>query len=773
MEEISDMKRKLSLALVLILILTMIPQTVLGLERTTASDAEDVLDPIFDELTDTEQSYLTDAKAEINSLADDSGNQVWLDIFEKLNVSDDEQEDMRQFIADFTAIYFTTSDTLAQDIDDLVNNYDSVFGGMLGENDAAGAELLYDIVDLMTDTFNNIGVYVNIEDMENLSDATDTDALMDTVADILKKITSDEDTDPDDVLTRLQKLGWGMDDLIDSMLMLLRAADDSDRNASQALANAIVRSKASRASGSTSIKVGKTTSYTISLFGKTTNLVKFALEDETKGTFSGPTLTAEETGTTEVRAYRRGVDPAEEPLNYIFSFDITISSSSDSHGGGGGGGGGGGDPEPEETPTTTPTTDDKPVAVSKESVKTEVKEENGKQVASVTVDKAAVQKVVEDNEAGSTVVIDVDQSADVVKAALTGDVIQQMEEKEMKIAVTTEKASYSVPAKELNVNALVEQLKSEDGEAIDTSQVSLSVVIAEPADETVQVVENEAAASELSIVVPPIEFDLVCEYGDKSVKVSKFNSYVERTIKIPDGVNASKITTAVVQDDNGKLTHVPTEVIKIDGKYYAKIKSLTNSVYTVVYNKKEFADVANHWAKNDVNDMGSRLIINGTTKTTFEPDRGITRAEFMAIVVRSMGLMRNSTGHDAFSGVASSAWYYNVVSIAHDYGLTNGNGDGTFTPNSEITREEAMVMVARALKIAGINPKMSASDMNAALGDFADSSSISDWAQSSAALCVDGDIIGGYDGKISAQNNITRAECAAVIKRMLQKADLI
>lgn len=444
---------------------------------------------------------------------------------------------------------------------------------------------------------------------------------------------------------------------------------------------------------------------------------------------------------------------------YDDDFELTCKKPS--------GGGGGSDPvdpaEPSD-PTSGPVTE-----VGDDSIDTEVKEVDGQQVADVSVDNDAIKNAIEESEEGTTVVIAVDEDADVVQAGFGGDIIALMEKSDISISIKTETASYSVPAKDLNISTLAKEL----GEGVKTEDVKISVVIAQPTEDKIKVVQDQAAKAGVQLVIPPIEFDVVATSGEKSIKISKFNRFVERSIKVPEGVDHKTITTAVVQDKEGNLTPVPTEVVKIDGAYYVKIKSMTNSIYTVINNNKQFADVASHWAKDDVNDMGSRLIINGVSDTAFEPDRDITRAEFMTIVVRALGIMRSGEGTDAFDDINADDWYYDAVSIAKSYGLTNGNGDGTFTPNSKITREAAMTIISRAMKMAGMETEISDSEISTQLSAFVDSVNISGWAKESVAVCVKNDIVGGYDGKIFAKNNITRAECAAIVKRMLVKANLI
>ena len=223
-------------------------------------------------------------------------------------------------------------------------------------------------------------------------------------------------------------------------------------------------------------------------------------------------------------------------------------------------------------------------------------------------------------------------------------------------------------------------------------------------------------------------------------------------VAIPDGIDPSKITTGIVLNSDGTFSHVPTRIIVIDGKYYAKINSLTNSTYTIIYSPTTFKDVEAHRAKNDVNDMGSRLIINGVGDESFEPDRDITRAEFAAIVVKGLGLMRPEAGKDAFKDVNKGDWYYDAVSIAYEYQLIDGYSDGSFRPESKITRQEAMTIISRAMVIAKLD--ITVSDAQEQLAEFTDRSDIGSWARNAVAACVKNEIVTGSNGKVFAKDNI-------------------
>jgi hypothetical protein len=289
-----------------------------------------------------------------------------------------------------------------------------------------------------------------------------------------------------------------------------------------------------------------------------------------------------------------------------------------------------------------------------------------------------------------------------------------------------------------------------------------------------KIVRDTADKNNYQIVVKPVEFDITCTNGEKTVEVLKFNAYVERMVAIPEGVDPSRITTGIVLNPDGTFSHVPTAITVINGKYYAKINSLTNSTYSVIWNPKTFGDVENHWAKDAVNDMGSRLVIDSAGEGLFEPDRNITRAEFAATVVRALGLMRPGTGKDAFSDVTKTEWYYDTVSIAYEYGIIEGYGNGLFGPLDSITREQAMTIIARAMKLTNLKTEFIAGEAEQLMKAYGDSGQSSFWAEDAIASCIKAGVVSGRNEKLLApKDNMTRAEAASIVQKLLQNSNLI
>ncbi len=367
------------------------------------------------------------------------------------------------------------------------------------------------------------------------------------------------------------------------------------------------------------------------------------------------------------------------------------------------------------------------------------------------------------------ITISVSENTDTAVGELNGQTVKDMEKKDVILEVKTEKATYSLPAQQIDISAVSQSF----GQDVKLSDIKVQVEIAKAVDATVKLVEDSANKGNFALVVPPVEFNIKCTYGSKTVEVSRFNSYVDRFVAIPDGIEPEKITTGVIVDPDGTVRHVPTKVIVIDGKYYAQINSLTNSTYSVIWHPLEFMDITDHWAKEAVNDMGSRMIISGTGNDKFEPDRDITRAEFAAIIVRALGL-KPGTGGNPFSDVSSNVWYCDYVKTATEYKLISGYGNGKFGPNDKLTREQAATIIARAMNITGLKVQFADGEMIKLLAGFSDAAKLDDYAKNSIAACIKAGIISGRDGNLIApKDNITRAEVAAIVRRLLQKSELI
>lgn len=370
---------------------------------------------------------------------------------------------------------------------------------------------------------------------------------------------------------------------------------------------------------------------------------------------------------------------------------------------------------------------------------------------------------------GEKVEISVTEKVDKLEVDINAKLVEAMKEKNDMLVIKTPEASFNIPASALALKDVYDAL----GNPIDLREVKFKFTfenISGAKNSDIQAAVNNTGAK---MLLAPIGFKIDASFSNKTVGLGKFGQYIEILLPLPKDIDPNKITTGVYVSDAMKLSHVPTEVTVVDGIYYAKINSLySDGTHTVIWNPLEFSDVAKHWSKEYTNDMGSRTVVDGVGGGLYEPDRAITRAEFAAILARGLGLRPVDT-KNPFSDVSSDSWYYDVVKTAVEFKLILGYGDGTFKPGKEISREEAMAMAARAMKLVKLETNIDSKEISEQLQKFSDAKGIESWAEQNVAACVKSDIIKGSEGLIKPKDSVTRAEVAAIIKRILKKARMI
>ncbi|UKS31019.1 S-layer homology domain-containing protein [Paenibacillus sp. HWE-109] len=167
------------------------------------------------------------------------------------------------------------------------------------------------------------------------------------------------------------------------------------------------------------------------------------------------------------------------------------------------------------------------------------------------------------------------------------------------------------------------------------------------------------------------------------------------------------------------------------------------------------------------------MIISGIGNDLFNPDADITRAEFAAIIVRGLGLkLENRTPN--FSDVKAADWYSSAIMTAQSNQLIDGFEDGTFRPEDKITREQAMIIIAKAMAITGLKAKLTNHNAADVLRTYTDATESAPWAMSGIADSIQAGIVSGRDeATLAPKAYITRAEVAKLVQLLLRKSDLI
>ncbi len=212
--------------------------------------------------------------------------------------------------------------------------------------------------------------------------------------------------------------------------------------------------------------------------------------------------------------------------------------------------------------------------------------------------------------------------------------------------------------------------------------------------------------------------------------------------------------------------------VLVDGTSVGAVSSYTfedvQSKHTIeaVFSKDivtlPFTDVSEgDWFCDPVCFVLENGLMTGTSDTTFEPNTSLSRAMLVAVLHRLEGSPAAS-GSD-FTDVADGDWYAQAVNWAASVGVVNGFDDGTFQPNTAITREQLAAILRNYAQYKGMDVNVSGD-----LSTYTDADSVSDWAKESVEWVVGSGLIGGYeDSTLRPQGTTTRAEVASVLQRYL------
>lgn len=212
-------------------------------------------------------------------------------------------------------------------------------------------------------------------------------------------------------------------------------------------------------------------------------------------------------------------------------------------------------------------------------------------------------------------------------------------------------------------------------------------------------------------------------------------------------------------DGNGQVTPVP------NGKYDPKTGQVTfmathSGTYAAAFVKKTFDDITSlDWAAKQIEVLASKSIINGISDRQFDPDRQVSRADFLLLLIRVLELQ--GTSGSRFADVQEDDYYNEALRIARGMGIVQGSGDNTFNPQASITREDMIVMAQRALKAAKQTSGGTTAASQSAV--FADMAEVSDYARDSVVELSKMGLIHGDGYGIHPKNLTTRAEAAVLI----------
>ncbi len=282
---------------------------------------------------------------------------------------------------------------------------------------------------------------------------------------------------------------------------------------------------------------------------------------------------------------------------------------------------------------------------------------------------------------------------------------------------------------------------------------------------TITPAQNRSAAAQALIGARPV-YNMTITYvkNRHTASVTGMNRGAA-SIRIPyvpaAGEYAGNLYAAYV-DGSGKITLIS------NSSYDANSRSVLFwadhfSVYGVAYQPPaaKFTDTVKHWAKDAIDYVVSRKILNGASDTTFLPDAAMTRGVLATALGTLAGADVSGYKTSRFTDVKAGTYYLSYIEWACKKGIFSGIGNKRFAPDKAVTREELAVILQNYAKATGYILPVTREAVT-----FADNSSISSFAKDAVkAMQQAGIMAGEQNNKFNPKASATRAEVAIALQR--------
>ena len=448
-------------------------------------------------------------------------------------------------------------------------------------------------------------------------------------------------------------------------------------------------------------------------------------------------------------------------ITYV-SGTLTVSrqSSSDSGSSSGGSGGGGGSSssgsgnndntnQPKEKPQAPVTGETKPIQPDK----------NGNAAVDNSSVQSAIDKAKQDAKKNGTTENGIAVTVPITSAAGQTSFNVTIKAQTLDLLVKENVRQFTVAIDHLvSVNIGLDTLKQ-----LDAASAGGDIILRANKVDALRSTEAKAAIE----TRPAYDLSLVYLSGGKETPITSLNGHTisVRLSYTPAKGEQTGNLYAVYVDDAGKVEWITKS------SYDASLKAVVFetghfSVYGVGYKNPApaFTDIHNHWAADNILFAASRGLLSGTSDTTFSPNTGMTRGMFVTALGRLAGINPDSYKTGKFTDVKADAYYAPYVNWAAQNDIVEGVTATTFTPDTNINREQMAVIMANYAKKLGYDLPKTLQAVT-----FADNAQISSWAKNAVRAMQQAGILAGKNGnKFDPKGTATRAEVATVLRRFVE-----
>ena len=376
--------------------------------------------------------------------------------------------------------------------------------------------------------------------------------------------------------------------------------------------------------------------------------------------------------------------------------------------------------------------------------------------AKVTAEQVAetLDKAKEEGKRSITIAATETGDATEVKAIIPTASAKEIADGDVALAVETQGGSVDIPKAALD--SIVSQAEGDD--------IEISVAQKTVEDIADKITEQQVDTTDALVVEIKISSgdNAITSFGGEAIKIA---------LPAPqDNKEGESYRVFIISDDGTVQEAVGTCVMR-NGKLVVEVETTHLSTFVVTAESawtNPFTDVPeDEWYYEPVQFIAQEGITIGKGDGTwFDPDGGLTRAEFVVMLMRAYGIDPDENQTDNFLD-AGDCYYTGYLAAAKRLEISKGsNAEGTmYEPDALITRQDMFTLLYRALEVIDELPEASATAKN--LSDFDDADEIADYAEEAMKTLVEAGKINGNNNKLTPKNNTSRAMMAQIFYNLL------
>ncbi len=239
--------------------------------------------------------------------------------------------------------------------------------------------------------------------------------------------------------------------------------------------------------------------------------------------------------------------------------------------------------------------------------------------------------------------------------------------------------------------------------------------------------------------------------------VTQLPGLMKIQLKLKETTSPDKVQLMLWDEEKSVWQQIPCLVDAQAGTITGKTNRLgTFGVMLAARPSPVFTDTGSNWAKETISEMAAKKIVNGYPDGKFLPAKGVTRAEFVTLLAKTLGWSGEAA--DLKFKDAIPSWARESIAAAVARGVVRGYGDGTFQPKKVITRAEMAAMIDQSL---GLTDSKQPSN-------YRDARAIPAWAVQSIRNTKVAGLMQGSSNRFRPGDPANRAEATAVMAKILE-----